>query len=96
METVVDTVERVLEPGLRYTFSFWATILGTLLATKRRTRTAGAVLLLVVGYGGVGVAWERTTKADLRLLCIPSRSAVTGVASHVPIAVVGHVLLHRR
>lgn len=85
-----------LDAGLQYTFSFWATVAGVVLATRRRTRPAAAVLWLLVGYGGVGVAWERTTRADLRLLCRPERSAITSVLTHLPIAAAGHALLRQR
>lgn len=82
---------------LRNTFSFWATVTGIALAVVRPTRRLGAVLLLLVGYGGIGVAWERAYQCDLRLVRghRPTTRAISGFASHAPLALAGHLLLHR-
>lgn len=77
------------------TASFWGAVLGALLAVPRPTRPVGAGVLLLIGYGGVGVAWERTTGCDLRRLHRPPAIAITGTLSHLPLAIAGHVLLSR-
>jgi hypothetical protein len=73
---------------MAYTFSLWGTLAGLCLIARGRRR-AGAVLLCLVGYGGIGIAWERTCRADLRLLRVPPRVAVTGALAHLPMAVAG-------
>lgn len=79
-------------PRLYHTLSFWAALLGVSLATRSSTRRVGAFLLMLVGYGGIGVAWERTCGCDLRRIRRPPRLAVTGTFTHLPLAVMGHVL----
>lgn len=78
---------------LRNTFSFWATVVGASLGVARPTRRAGAMLLLLAGYGGVGVAWERTCGCDLRRFHRPPRKAYEGLLTHLPMVVLGHLLL---
>lgn len=78
---------------LRNTFSFWATVVGAGLGVARPTRRAGALLLLLAGYGGVGVAWERTCGCDLRRLHRPPTKAFQGLATHLPMVLLGHLLL---
>lgn len=87
----MDDADLVTIP-LYDTLSFWVTVIGAALAVSHRTRRAGAVLLMAVGYGGVGVAWERTCGCDLRRLHRPPRLAVTGLSTHLPLAIIGHVL----
>lgn len=83
---------RDLTIPLRNTLSFWVTVSGAALAVFPRTRRAGAILLMLIGYGGVGVAWERTCGCDLRRLHRPPRLAITGLSTHLPLAIVGHVV----
>lgn len=78
---------------LAATFSFWATLTGLSLAVTCRGRRVGAVLLLLVGYGGIGVAWERATGCDLRRLRIPPRDAWGEAVTHAPFAALGTWLL---
>lgn len=83
---------------LRNTFSFWAAVLGAALAVPKQTRRLGAILLMLVGYGGVGVAWERAYQCDLRRVRdshLPQRS-LTGMMSHAPFAVAGTLLWRSR
>lgn len=91
--TVIVEDHLIVGPPLPATFSFWATLAGAVLALNGRSRLAGAVLLLLVGYGGIGVAWERTCRCDLRQFQRPPRNAVTGVVTHLPMAVAGHALI---
>lgn len=73
-----------------HTFSFYGSVLGAAGALHPRTRRASGWLLLVVGLGGFGVAWERLTGCDLRRLRTAKFSGpLCGVAQHAPQALVG-------
>lgn len=88
----MDESHHLIQPVLA-TASFWGAVLGALLAVPRATRPVGAGVLMLIGYGGVGVAWERTTGCDLRMLHRPPRVAISGVITHLPLAIAGHALL---
>lgn len=66
------------------------------LLAARRTRRPAGWLLLLVGLGGLGVAWERACGADLRRLrgCSWRRPAVSA-AAHLPHVALGAWLVTR-
>lgn len=95
MDPGVTLVDDPFAPPLTATFSFWGTVIGLILSRTDRKRV-GAALLLLVGYGGIGVAWERTTRCDLRRLHRPPKVAMTGVVTHAPMIFLGHRILNGR
>ena len=75
-------------------------IAGALLVIVGRVR-ALPVVLLAVGFGGVGAAWSRHTDESGRWLDLggslhtPRRSTVKCAAEHAPFALAGILLLYR-
>jgi len=77
------------------TLTFWGTALGAALVLSRHTRKLGAVVLCTVGFGGLGVAWERACGCDARRFHVTETTSVVrvGVISHLPQAILGTYLL---
>jgi len=75
------------------TLTGWFTAAGTLLAANRRTRELAGWVLLVVGFGGLGVAWERAAHARISQFRW-DREAADSALRHVPQIVAGVIFVH--
>jgi hypothetical protein len=83
------------------TLSFWLTVVGTILSAKRYTKP-GSLMLMLCGYGGLGIVWDRVAQSDLLQLRyretwqqVTTLDVVRSIATHLPQAVVGTYLLQR-